>query len=165
MNILLTLKEEIGIQIVLSILQSNLVRGDFFDKIHFNVKPLNDATFPNFTMNILKALKKTRNSPILGYLRKQGIINEEILAFTDNINSKLFNKLHLPVSELTELFDVYSDVLNKNNLVKGLLYNPGYLPEQVMNIVGLLNFEVNANRAFEYFKKIQDLQIKDLKKL
>ena len=128
-------------------------KGDFFDKIHFNVKPLNDATFPNFTMNILKALKKTRNSPILGYLRKQGIINEEILAFTDNINSKLFNKLHLPVSELTELFDVYSDVLNKNNLVKGLLYNPGYLPEQVMNIVGLLNFEVNANRAFEYFKK------------
>ena len=132
----------------------NFGRGEFFERLSFNVKPLNDASFADYTLNILRALDKVRSSETMMYLRKQGIIDPQLLAFTDGINSKVINGLKKSPTELREIFDIYSEILTDKNAESGMRYDQGYLTEQVMKLTGLLNFEVQASQAREALKSM-----------
>lgn len=117
------------------------------ETLNFKIQPISDAVFNDFTINILKGLNKVRNSETIGFLKKQGILDQQLLAFTDNINASIVKVITQPASEIRKMFDMYTEFLNNKNNKNGARFDPGYMTEQVMKIAGLLNFEVAATKA------------------
>ena len=112
------------------------------ENISLNIKPINDATFKDYTINILKALNKVKNSETMTYLRRQNILDEQLLAFTDAIRPEIINVLNQPTKDIRNVFDRYSSFLTEKNARTINGYDQGFLTEQVMKMTGLLNFEV-----------------------
>ena len=124
------------------------------ENISLNIKPINDATFRDYTINILKALDKVKSSETMTYLRRQGILDEQLLAFTSAIRPEIKSILNQPTANIREIFDKYSSFLTEKNAKKINGYDQGFLTEQVMKMTGLLNFEVQASKVREYLKTI-----------
>lgn len=122
------------------------------ENISLNIKPINDATFKDYTINILKALNKVKNSETMTYLRRQNILDEQLLAFTDAIRPEIINVLNQPTKDIRNVFDRYSSFLTEKNARTINGYDQGFLTEQVMKMTGLLNFEVQASKVREYLQ-------------
>jgi len=123
---------------------------DGFNKYEIKLQSMNESTYPDLYINLLKALHKVKDSPRLGYMIKQGIISEDLLSFIETANPDLIKaiKKGKSHSEIIKTFNVYEDLLNQKN-AKGKEFDPGRLPEQFFKVASLLNLEVRAAQANE----------------